>query len=54
MIFFEIDLDRWKEKLIKLEEEFIEPLNISVQHDSASLIHKISVQISGKDILISF
>jgi hypothetical protein len=52
--FVETDLDHWKEKLIKLEEEFTKSPNISIQHDSTSFIHKISAQISGTDILISF
>jgi len=49
--FDEIDLQRLKQKLIKLAEEFDKPSNISIQQNSASFINKISVVVSSRKYL---
>jgi len=53
--FNENNLEKWREKLKKFEEEFNKPSNISIQHNSSSssLINQISVIISpGKSFII--
>jgi hypothetical protein len=46
--FNEIDLRELKQKLIELTEELNKPSNVSIEHDSASLINKISVVVSSR------
>jgi hypothetical protein len=45
--FNEIDLTKFKEKLTQLEKELNQPLNISIQRDSASPVNKICVVVSS-------
>jgi chromosome segregation ATPase len=47
----EIDLEELQEKLIKLSEELDKPPNISIQHDSGSLVNKVSVVVSSRKYL---
>jgi transposase-like protein len=52
--FIETDLNQWREELKRLEEEFVNPSNISIQQDSTPLVTKIVVQISGKDFIFIY
>jgi hypothetical protein len=45
--FNEIILNQFKQNLKQLEEDFVKPSTISIEHDSSALIHKISVVITG-------
>jgi len=45
--FNEIDLKYLQQKLTELEKELDQPLNISIQQDSTSLINKISIVVSS-------
>jgi hypothetical protein len=45
--FNEIDLNQFKEKLIKLAETLEQPSNVSIQEDFASPVNKISVVVSS-------
>ncbi|CAF3467316.1 unnamed protein product, partial [Rotaria sp. Silwood2] len=43
--FNEIDLDQFKEKFSKLQEELDEPSNLSIQQQSSPFINKIVLNI---------
>ncbi|CAF1251692.1 unnamed protein product [Adineta steineri] len=45
----EIDLNQFKEQLTNLREELNKPLSMSIEPESATLINKISVNISSGD-----
>lgn len=44
--FFETDLYRWKEELMRLAEELDKPSNIRLRYDPTPFITKISVDVS--------
>jgi len=44
----EIDLEKWKEELQQMTEQFNKPSNITIEQSSIPLINKIHVNISGK------
>jgi ribosome recycling factor len=46
----ENDLNRWKEELKQLTEQFTKPLNITIQQSSTPLINNIHIEISGEYI----
>jgi hypothetical protein len=47
--FFETDLQRWKESLIKLNDKLLsQSSNITIREDSTPFISKIYVDLSGK------
>jgi hypothetical protein len=43
----EIDLEKWKEELQQMTEQFNKPSNITIEQSSIPLINKIHVNISG-------
>ncbi|CAF3784343.1 unnamed protein product, partial [Adineta steineri] len=46
----EIDLSRWHNELIQLNEQLIKPQNIIIQYDSTPLVNKIHVDISSSKV----
>ncbi len=50
--FNEINLHQFQEELERLTKELSKPSNISIQEDSTSFINKISVEITGNDIIL--
>jgi chromosome segregation ATPase len=52
--FNEIDLQELKQKLTQLAEELDKPSNVSIEHDSASLVNKISVVVSSRKCINSY
>jgi len=43
-----------KQKLTHLAEELDKPSNVSIEHDSASLVNKISVVVSSRKCINSY
>ena len=48
--YFEPNLNRWREQLKQLQEHLIKPSNITIRHDLALPLKRITVDISGKTV----
>jgi hypothetical protein len=46
--FVETDLNDWKKQLTELQEEFNKPSNVTIRHDSTTLVTKILADVPGK------
>jgi hypothetical protein len=50
--FFEPDLDEWREKLKRMNDELAQPPSVQIRNDPTPLVTKLIVVILGKSFLI--